>query len=348
MAKVKVMHLLQSDRFSGAESVVCQIIDAFSDNDDYEMCYVCPFGPIEDVLKKRHISYYGLKSFSSEEIDLAINTINPDIIHAHDFNASVRAAKYKTKCIISHIHNNPLWFSKLDYRTIVYTLCLSRFKHIIGVSNSIRDEYLFSKKIEAIFSVLPNVVDKNRVLRLSKERGGVTSDLLYIGRFSHEKNPLDFLKIIKMLKEKKPDIKAVMVGEGALYDTCQDYIGDNDLSENVQLMGFTANPYKYINNTSILVMTSVYEGFGLVAVEAMILGKPVICHPVGGLVDIVDESTGVLCESLEEYKTAISNLLCDVKKRDELGLNAKNKADKYCDLSLYKNAINSIYVNSLK
>ena len=344
MSKIKIMHLLQSDRFSGAENVVCQIIELLKQS-QYEMIYVCPFGPIEETLKEKNIVYYGLKKFSNKEIKKAINDINPDIIHAHDFNASVRAVKCRNQneIIISHLHNNPLWLSKFDYRTLIYTYCLKYYKHIIGVSEAVRKEYLFSNRLNSNFSTLPNAVDKKKVLELAKEKCEIYADVLYVGRMSHEKNPLGFLEVVKNLTAKDPNIQALMIGEGPLFDMCKEYIDKNSLNTNVQLVGYSTNPYKYMKNAKVLVMPSYYEGFGLVAIEAMVLGVPVVCRAVGGLTDIINSDVGCLCNTDSEFTTKIFHLLTHESERIKYGEKAKKRADLFCNVLLYKNKIELIY-----
>lgn len=349
MKKKKIIHLLQSNKYSGAESVVCQIIESMNVySTAYEMIYVSPYGPIQNVLKKKKIAYFVLNRFSQKEIDRAIKELNPDIIHAHDFNASVRVAKYKDKIIISHLHNNPLWFSKLDYRTVIYTLCLNSYKKIIGVSESVKKEYLFSKLIDKKFVLLPNVVDREKIIRMSKEQNDLSSDLLYVGRLSKEKDPLSFLKIIQKLVVDNKDVKAIMIGEGELYNECKNFIDRNSLQDNVNMLGFVENPYKYMKKTKLLVMTSVYEGFGLVAVEAMSLGVPVICRPVGGLVDIVNNDRGAFCKTIDEFTTTLQNLLSNNSEIIIRKDNAIKKSIQFCDLTKYRLVLQSLYNDTKK
>ena len=60
---MKVLHLLQSNRFSGAENVVCQIIDMFRTDKDIEMVYCSPDGPIKETLTERKIRFVPLKNY---------------------------------------------------------------------------------------------------------------------------------------------------------------------------------------------------------------------------------------------------------------------------------------------
>ncbi|HHA5417201.1 TPA: hypothetical protein ACOA67_002351, partial [Enterococcus faecium] len=73
MKKIKIMHLLQSNRFSGAENIVCQIMSLFQNNEKFEMIYVSPDGPIANILNIRGLSYLPLKKFSRKEIDRAVH-----------------------------------------------------------------------------------------------------------------------------------------------------------------------------------------------------------------------------------------------------------------------------------
>lgn len=339
---MKIVHLLQSTKYSGAESVVCQIIQmAPLISDEIEMIYVSPRGPIENILKEKKIRYFLLDSFSQHEIDRAIKELKPDLIQAHDFSASVKVAKYKN--VISHLHNNASWLSKIDFRTIVYALCISRFKYIIGVSDSIRKEFLFNKFLGKKYVTLPNIVDDEKVLRMAEEGDRRKFDLLYVGRFAEAKNPLRFLRIVKSVVDNGINVKAVMLGQGPLFESCEEYIKTNNLTEHVDLQGFTSNPYCFMKNAKMLVMTSVYEGFGLVAVESMILGTPVLCTPVGGLVNIVDESCGALCESDNDFVDAIRKMYADNELLIQKSISCKNNAKRFCNKANYISVLKRIY-----
>ena len=89
---MKVLHLLPTNRFSGAENVACQIIGLFSGNPDYEMAYCSPEGPIHKEVEGRNIRFIGLESFSLKQIRKAIKEFKPDLIHAHDMRESFVSA----------------------------------------------------------------------------------------------------------------------------------------------------------------------------------------------------------------------------------------------------------------
>ena len=106
---MKVLHVLSSNQFSGAENVVCQIIGMF--NTEIEMAYCSPNGPIEATLSHAHIKYFPLEKFNKKLLKKIIELYKPDVIHAHDLKASIICSRfYKGLKIVSTIfhHKNPI------------------------------------------------------------------------------------------------------------------------------------------------------------------------------------------------------------------------------------------------
>ena len=123
----------------------------------------------------------------------------------------------------------------------------------------------------------------------------------------------------------------------------KEYIHQNHLERNIELVGFQSNPYPYLNAGEIMVMPSAWEGFGLAAVEGMCLGKPVVCSGVGGLNDIVDSTCGAKCSSMEEYAHAIIELLQDDVRYTSAAANAVLKSKRYVDMKKYADEIRRVY-----
>ena len=69
------------------------------------------------------------------------------------------------------------------------------------------------------------------------------------------------------------------------------------------------NPYPVLNASKIMILPSKWEGYGLVAVESLSLGIPVICSGAGGLKNIVNSSCGKICKNKDDYVQEIIELL---------------------------------------
>ena len=149
---MKILYLLGSNKFSGAENVVCTIIDVLGDKID--ALYCSPNGPIQDSLKERNINYYGLEKLSVRELRKVIKDFAPDIIHANDYRASVIAALSGFKGeIISHLHNNDPLAKTWNIKSIPYSITTFRYNKIIGVSNKVLEEAIFKKQIENKYTI---------------------------------------------------------------------------------------------------------------------------------------------------------------------------------------------------
>ena len=85
MKEKKVMHILNSSAYSGAEKVVITIIKNMPQ--EYKCCYVSPEGTIRKQLQKNDILYFGINRLSIRELRKILKEYQPDIIHAHDCRA---------------------------------------------------------------------------------------------------------------------------------------------------------------------------------------------------------------------------------------------------------------------
>jgi len=343
---MKVMHILNTSSFSGAENVAITIINATKDS--VNSCYVSFDGSIRNILNKNNIQFIAIDNMSISEIRRAVKLFLPDIIHAHDYTTSVVAALSFVKTpIISHLHNNSPWIKTICPKSIMYLLTSFRIVKILGVSQSIFDEYIFGKIISKKATVIPNSIDTSAIIQKSKLKSSNNSiyDIAYLGRLSPPKNPLRFIRIIEQMLSVRPELKAVMIGAGEMEVECRSLLLAKGLTDIVDMLGFLENPYPILSRVKMLVMPSLWEGFGLAAVEALALGVTVIASPVGGLVDIVTEKCGKLCQSDEEFIAEISRLLDDANYRKTKSENAYIRAAEIDNSEKYTNDLLEIYTN---
>lgn len=101
--------------------------------------------------------------------------------------------------------------------------------------------------------------------------------IIMVSRLDNVQKDFDTLiKAFKTVNQKRKDIKLYLLGEGPDREKIENVIKDEDLQEYIKLLGVKKNPYSWIKGSKLLVHSSRYEGFGLVLVEALILGKVVI------------------------------------------------------------------------
>lgn len=343
---MKVMHLLPTDKFSGAENVVCQIISMVKTRHPIDFVYCSKNGEIKEALEDRNIKYNLMKEFSFSEIKRVISEEKPDVIHAHDMRASLYAALCCKKIpLIAHIHNNSYESRKLTLKSILFLVAAKKAKHIFWVSESAYKGYKFNYLLKAKSSILYNIIDiaqsKNRLAEDEKE---YNYDVIYLGRLSYEKNPEKMLKVFEIISQKRPETKMAIVGNGDLMNKVQESIRKNAFLKNVSCLGFVKNPYKILYDSKVMIMTSRWEGTPMCALEAMALGVPIVSTPTDGLADLVDDGkTGFL--EFEELHLAskICTILNDMNLQQELSKNSEKRAKEIMNIDAYVKRLVDVY-----
>ncbi len=347
----RVLHLLKSNQFSGAENVAIMIIKGTKNRFGIEGIYVSPNGPISTALNENHVKFEPLSKFSIINVRRAVKKYKPDIIHAHDFTASIVAAFSLSGIpIISHLHNNSPWIKGLNFKSLIYRISSVFLTEIICVSKAIIMEYRFAKSISKKTHVLTNCIEFSSLIEKSSLETAPDGifDVVFIGRLTKLKNPVYFIEIIKSAVMKIPNLRVAMIGNGELIDDCQNLIENFGLEDNIKVLGFLNNPYGILSKSKMLCITSDWEGFGLVALEAMALEVPVLAKPVGGLTGIVNSQCGKLCNHKDEFVDEICKLLNDSEYRALKSKSAKQRFNELNNEDEYMNEICNLYCSILK
>ena len=342
---MKVMHVLNSRIYSGAEKVVCQIIHAFQG--EVEMVYCSPESDIvRKMVEAQGVTYLPMKTMSVSELSRVIREQKPDLIHAHDMRAGFFSALCCGKIpLVSHIHNNAYDARGLSPKTVGYLLAGFRAKHIFWVSQSSFDGYVFHKLFARKSSVLYNVIDTDEIYtKLSQDSNTYDYDLIYVGRLTYQKNPQRLLRLCARLKESKPDLKVAIVGTGELEEELKALSQELNLEDTVHFLGFQPNPIKMVACSKAMILTSRWEGTPMCALEAMALGTPVVSTPSDGMKDLLtDGVSGYLTESDEQMAKDLLKIFTQPEHRQLLAENARKKFDSLNDGEAYKRAIWTAY-----
>ena len=349
--KLRIMHVLKSSVYSGAENVVITIIRSLSEQFDF--IYVATDGPIREVLERENIPFQLLPVFDRKNLYGAIAARHPDIVHAHDFSATVLCASIRGGFrLISQLHYDPPWVRKWNVKTIMYRLCRPKIDRVLTVSGKSFENMVFAPCYREKMTVVGNPIDSDRIQRLAREippeLGDGTCDLIFVGRLVEQKNPQQFIRLVSALKTKMPDIKAWMLGSGELDHDCEALIEELGLERNVELKGFCSNPYPYISRARLLCMTSRWEGFGLVLLEANILGIPVLSTRTAGAEEVLGENAAELCGGEGEMGEKAIQLCRDSDVYKVYRQYALSRADKCRNLESYMNIIQELYRNEVE
>lgn len=337
-----VLHLLYSDRFSGAESVVCHIIRTMEPS--HRMIYASPDGPIADALSERGVTFAPLRSLSVREVRRVVRAYGVELIHAHDMRASFVARLAAPHLpLVFHIHNNATDGRRLSVKSLLFRLAARRARHIFWVSESAMREYRFAKAVRAKSSVLENIVDREPLVKRA-EADAAAYDVVFLGRLTAVKDPLRFLSLMRRVADAYPSLRCAMIGSGDMENEVRERVTALGLERTVELLGFCSNPYPYLSRASLMVMTSVYEGMPMAALEALTFAVPIVATPVDGLVTLIGQGEGGVLSSEDDVLVgAILTLLTDPVALATRRAEAAAIAARHNDVEAYRARIEEVY-----
>ena len=343
-----ILHVLYSNRFSGAENVVCQIIEMFRESPDVRMVYCSPDGQIREALEERGVEFAPISELSRAELRRVIAEVRPDVVHAHDMRASfVSALACKKIPLISHIHNNAFDSRGLSPKSLAFLYAAKKAKHIFWVSESAMSGYAFKKSVAKKSDVLCNIISIDALYKKMKsDEQEYSYDLAYVGRLTYPKNPQRLMAVAAKLRELKSDVKIAVVGNGDLEEETKALCREYGLEGNVDFLGYQSNPLKLLYSARAMVKVSRWEGTPMCALEAMALGVPIVSTPVDGLKVLIDDGeNGYLSDDDSKIAERLFSIISDASLRARMSEYTLKKAKEINDVEAYRARLLEQYKN---
>lgn len=342
---MRVLHVLYSTIYTGAEKVAAQIIRSFDGEVDMAYCSL-EDAQVRRILEDQGISFLSFPELTPHHLGQIIRQYRPDVIHAHDMRTSFVAALCCGKIpLVSHIHNNAYDSRGLSLKSIAYLVAGCKARQILWVSNSSYEGYCFHKLFAKKSSVLYNIIDTCQIFEMRDgDAHTYPYDVIYLGRLTYQKDPQRLLRLCALLKEKKPDVQVAIVGAGELEEELKTLWAQLKLQENVHFLGFQSNAMKMLSDSKVMVLTSRWEGTPMCALEAMALGTPVVSTPTDGMKDLIHSGVnGYLSDDDAELAASIDKLLKEPEHRARLSQKAREDFARINDPEAYKAAIAACY-----
>jgi len=172
--------------------------------------------------------------------------------------------------------------------------------------------------------------------------------LIYVGRLVFYKNIQTAIKAIKIVRESFPNVTLVLVGKGPYREELENLVADLDLDDNVIFKGHVLEEEKIqlLAASQAVVFPSLFEGFGLVILEAFEQIKPVLVSNVRPLSDIIKhEKTGLVipAEDENEWAKAIKNILSDKENAKKMGLAGRKELEEKYSLDAMRERLLAMY-----
>jgi len=262
-----------------------------------------------------------------------IGSINPDVVYANSistYSYAIEARKQNISTIF-HIHELEEGFKwgLMNVNKKYFNNWADKF---IAVSDNVKG-FLINKmkcdesKIELInaFVSFEEILKKSE--DISKEdvyreinKKEEEKIILSIGEVGSRKGTDLFIEAHKILKKKGYKFKFVWIGSMRFKDQIKKSYKTRDMS--FLFLGEKQNPFPYISASDIFVLSSREDPFPLVALESMVLGKPIVAFKdSGGMPEVIEGCCGVIVEEMnaESLANSIENVFLDMEKIKELG-----------------------------
>ena len=252
--------------------------------------------------------------------------------------------------VISRSNSSPSGWSKNFIKNYIYKVGLNLADTIIV--NSIE----FKNEMKRKFSVNPihiyNPLNKTEIIKLSEKRvknlyPKKVLKIISVGRLVDQKDHLTLLKAINLIK-KLCKFKLILIGRGNNSNKINNYIAKNNLSKFVKIF-YTTNPFPYIKQADIFILSSQYEGLPNVLLEALTLKKLVISSdcPTGPK-EILDNGKGGLSFKMNNEFDLYKKIIFFIKNKSRCqklinyGYSRLTRFDYHKNLKEYLKIINSL------
>lgn len=357
MPRRKVCFVLPSLNGGGAERAAVQILNGLDDTRwERSMFLFAREGPYLSEVEPR-IAIYSADTSSRfgrwRALRSFIAAERPEIVMAFlsffSVLSAARAANNGAKVIFNLQTPMSAFLTDADYHwrkgghktafSAVARIGYAATDLTVATSNGVARDLTEAFAIDpSRIRVLPNPVDLERVRRSAAEPiddsvlpSGGGPLIVAAGRLAEAKNYPLMIDAFAALRAHIP-ARLCILGQGELETALRQLIAARGLTEHISLGAFQANPWKYIARADIFLLTSHYEGFGNVLIEAMACGVPVVATASPGTRDIINNGIdGLLVDvhTPQAVAGALKTILESPEKRQAMSIAAREAANRF-------------------
>jgi len=264
--------------------------------------------------------------------------IDFDVIHVHDwmcFPAGIAAKRFSGKPLVVHIHSTEFDRSGKSVNPAICAIekeGLEAADKIIVVSNLTRSivagKYnIDPKKIITVFNAVEPVCAE-----CSKNPREFSSNKVvsFMGRITAQKGPEYFVEAASLVIQKMKNVRFVIAGNGDLLNDIRQKVLNLNISDHFYFPGFLVNSEiaELFQSSDVFVMPSVSEPFGIVTLEAMQCGVPVVISKQSGVSEVVKNAIKVDFWDSQSMADAIYAILINWEYGLKLGEKGKREVEK--------------------
>ena len=293
---VRVLHILQRMEAGGTQALLMNIYRKINRNKvqfDFLVEYPDKQFYDDEIKQLGGKIYYSTvrKDFNILKFCSLLKEIlkkNPEykIVHVHTYSIGYFCLKAAKKAgipvRIAHSHNNEtVHDSKYLFKLALQKIYTIHATDLFACSAE-AGKYLFKDKP---FRVLKNAIDSQQFIANENTRREVRQELGlenkfvigHVGRMHPQKKQHFLIDVFAEIKKKKPNAELILVGTGPLEEKVRSKVADKGLTESVHFLGNRKDMNRIYQAMDVFVFPSLFEGLGIVAIEAQAAGVPIVC-----------------------------------------------------------------------
>jgi len=194
------------------------------------------------------------------------------------------------------------------------------------------------------FEVIPNCINTD-VFKFKEKHHSEEFIFTSINNWSAMKNPIVLIKAFALLQNKYSNVKLVLAGDGVLIKEMKQLVSELKIENYVVFQGRISKEevVKTLHKSNVYCQSSNYETFSAICIEALATGTPVIATEIGGMVDFIDDTNGILVKDLEV------NRWFNALEKMFLNYNIYNKKQiaENCNAKFNSKAVGQLYYSKL-
>lgn len=231
------------------------------------------------------------------------------------------------------------WVEKFASRQANFNITISKGLYRVFTERGI----ISSSRIQNIYYglTLREPVEKNQSLKVPDGPYA-----LIIGRLVGFKGHKYLIDSWKKVRAKVPELKLYISGNGELYEELNILIQNSGLNDDVYLLGHTPNPHPLIKNSLFTIVTSTWEGFGLILLESWLHKKAIIAFDVPAMNEVIDDGIDGLLVPFKDTDTLAKKIIWMYKHQKEakqMGERGFEKFNSYYTLQRMTDETESVY-----
>lgn len=243
--------------------------------------------------KHRNIKYINLGFSDTKDyliyksLSKIIEQENPDICFSPGIFTNfilldaLKEIDYNGKIVVRE--SNYISLRNLDKDTCTKFLDYNRCNKIVSLTKGMKKDISRYGVKKFKITTINNIVDIDYIQKEAnvfvdnKEFNQIKNrKIIHVGRLEEQKNQKLLLDSFKLVLDKIEDVELIIIGKGSKEKELKDYVNKIGIKSKVHFLGFQDNPYYFIKNSDLLVLSSLYEGLPHTLLETMALKVPII------------------------------------------------------------------------